>query len=52
MLASGFTRAPPPAGFPAEVLTADGDLLTLPSRHGADGFFAARLVRAAEGALI
>jgi 16S rRNA (cytosine967-C5)-methyltransferase len=45
MLASGFARAGAPSGFPADVLTADGDLLTLPSRHGADGFFAARLVR-------
>jgi 16S rRNA (cytosine967-C5)-methyltransferase len=45
MLAKGFARAPAPAGFPSDVLTADGDLLTLPSRHGADGFYAARLVR-------
>jgi len=45
MLATGLVRSPPPAGFPADVLTADGDLLTLPSRHGADGFFASRLVR-------
>jgi 16S rRNA (cytosine967-C5)-methyltransferase len=45
LLARGFRRAPPPAGFPADVLTGDGDLLTLPSRHGTDGFFAARLVR-------
>jgi 16S rRNA (cytosine967-C5)-methyltransferase len=43
MLSSGFARARAPAGFPTDVLTADGDLLTLPSRHGADGFFAARL---------
>jgi len=27
------------------VLTPEGDLLTLPSRHGCDGFYAARLVR-------
>ena len=45
MLGSGFARATPPAGFPADVLTADGDLLTLPSRHGTDGFFAARIQR-------
>jgi 16S rRNA (cytosine967-C5)-methyltransferase len=45
MIASGFSRAPAPAGFPADVLTPDGDLLTLPSRHGTDGFFAARLRR-------
>ncbi|HET9594824.1 MAG TPA: transcription antitermination factor NusB [Anaeromyxobacteraceae bacterium] len=44
-LAAGARRAAPPAGFPAEVLTAAGDLLTLPHRHGCDGFYAARLVR-------
>jgi 16S rRNA (cytosine967-C5)-methyltransferase len=45
VLAEGLRRAPAPAGFPADVLTPDGDLLTLPSRHGTDGFYAARLVR-------
>jgi 16S rRNA (cytosine967-C5)-methyltransferase len=45
LLAKGFARSPAPAGFPADVLTAEGDLLTLPSRHGADGFYAARLTR-------
>ncbi len=45
MLAEGWRRAPPPAAFPADVLTPDGDLLALPSRHGTDGFYAARLVR-------
>ncbi|BDG04053.1 transcription antitermination factor NusB [Anaeromyxobacter oryzae] len=45
LISDGWRRAAPPGGFPADVLTADGDLLTLPSRHGADGFFAARLVR-------
>lgn len=45
LLAAGWRRAPPPPGFPADVLTADGDLLTLPHRHDADGFYAARLVR-------
>ncbi len=45
MLAEGFRRAPAPEGFPADALTAEGDLLTLPHRHGADGFYAARLVR-------
>jgi 16S rRNA (cytosine967-C5)-methyltransferase len=45
MLAQGWARTAPPAGFPADVLTAEGDLLTLPNRHGADGFYAARLVR-------
>jgi 16S rRNA (cytosine967-C5)-methyltransferase len=45
MLAEGWRRAPPPPGFPADALTPEGDLLTLPSRHGTDGFYAARLVR-------
>jgi 16S rRNA (cytosine967-C5)-methyltransferase len=45
LLADGLRRVPAPAGFPADVLTAEGDLLTLPSRHGADGFYAARLAR-------
>ena len=45
LLASGLARTGAPAGFPADILTADGDLLTLPSRHEADGFFAARLQR-------
>jgi 16S rRNA (cytosine967-C5)-methyltransferase len=45
LLAAGWRRAPPPPGFPADVLTAEGDLLTLPHRHDADGFYAVRLVR-------
>jgi 16S rRNA (cytosine967-C5)-methyltransferase len=45
LAAEGFRRAPPPPGLPSDVLTPDGDLLTLPHRHGADGFYAARLVR-------
>jgi 16S rRNA (cytosine967-C5)-methyltransferase len=45
LAARGFHRAPPPEGFPAAVLDARGDLLTLPDRHGADGFYAARVVR-------
>jgi 16S rRNA (cytosine967-C5)-methyltransferase len=45
MVAAGYRRAAAPAGFPADVLTADGDLLTLPHRHGTDGFYACRLVR-------
>jgi 16S rRNA (cytosine967-C5)-methyltransferase len=45
MLADGWRRVAPPAGFPADALTADGDLLTLPHRHGADGFYACRLAR-------
>lgn len=44
-LRAGWRRAPPPGGLPAGVLTAEGDLLTLPHRHGSDGFYAARLVR-------
>jgi 16S rRNA (cytosine967-C5)-methyltransferase len=43
--AAGFHRVPPPPGFPADVVDARGDLVTLPSRHGADGFYAARLAR-------
>jgi 16S rRNA (cytosine967-C5)-methyltransferase len=43
LLADGARRCPPPPGFPADVLGPDGDLLTLPSRHGCDGFYAARL---------
>jgi 16S rRNA C967 or C1407 C5-methylase (RsmB/RsmF family) len=31
--------------LPVDVLTPEGDLLTRPDLHGADGFFAARLVR-------
>jgi 16S rRNA (cytosine967-C5)-methyltransferase len=42
-LARGLRRAPPPAGLPADVLTPEGDLLTLPHRHRADGFYATRL---------
>jgi 16S rRNA (cytosine967-C5)-methyltransferase len=45
MLREGWRRAPPPPGFPADALTAEGDLLTLPSRHGTDGFYACRVVR-------
>jgi 16S rRNA (cytosine967-C5)-methyltransferase len=41
----GFRRLPPPPNCPAEALNADGDLLTLPSRHGADGFYAKRLAK-------
>ena len=43
LLAAGARRFPPPPGFPPDVLTPDGELLTLPSRHGCDGFFAARV---------
>lgn len=37
-------RAPPPATIPPDLLTPEGDLLTLPDLHGGDGFYAARLV--------
>ncbi len=40
-------RAPVRAVVPPELLTAAGDLAILPQRHGTDGAFAARLVRAA-----
>jgi len=45
MLAAGWRRAPAPAGFPADALGPEGDLLTLPHRHGTDGFYAVRLTR-------
>jgi 16S rRNA (cytosine967-C5)-methyltransferase len=44
-LAAGLRRDPSPAAVPADVLDGDGALLTLPHRHGTDGFYAARLVR-------
>jgi 16S rRNA (cytosine967-C5)-methyltransferase len=43
LLAGGARRAPPPPGFPADVLDGQGDLVTLPHRHGCDGFYAVRL---------
>jgi 16S rRNA (cytosine967-C5)-methyltransferase len=43
LLRAGWRRAPPGPSFPAGLLTAEGDLLTLPHRHGTDGFYAARL---------
>jgi len=46
MLAEGWRRDPAPAAVAPDALDAAGDLLTLPHRHGADGFYAARLVRA------
>ncbi|HEX9401410.1 MAG TPA: transcription antitermination factor NusB [Anaeromyxobacter sp.] len=49
-LAEGWQRAPPPAGFPSDALTAEGELLTLPHRHGADGFYACRLTRSRSSA--
>ncbi len=45
LLGDGARRSSPPAGFPPDVLTPEGDLLTLPSRHGCDGFFAVRVTR-------
>ncbi|HET9552010.1 MAG TPA: transcription antitermination factor NusB [Anaeromyxobacteraceae bacterium] len=45
-LAEGWRRDPAPAAVAPDALGPDGDLLTLPHRHGADGFYAARLVRA------
>jgi 16S rRNA (cytosine967-C5)-methyltransferase len=45
MIAAGWRRAPAPTGFPSDALTSEGDLLTLPSRHGTDGFYAARVTR-------
>jgi 16S rRNA (cytosine967-C5)-methyltransferase len=41
-----FSRAPASAAVPAELLTANGDFQSLPQRHGVDGAYAARLVRA------
>jgi 16S rRNA (cytosine967-C5)-methyltransferase len=37
-------RSPAPPLVPADLLTPEGDLLTLPSRNAGDGFYAARLV--------
>jgi 16S rRNA (cytosine967-C5)-methyltransferase len=39
-------RAPVAGAVPAELVTPQGDLEVLPQRHGADGAYAARLVRA------
>jgi len=40
-----FGRAPVPPDVPVELLTADGDFVTLPPQHGVGGAYAARLVR-------
>ncbi len=45
MIAAGWRRAPPAAGFPPDALTPEGDFLALPHRHGPDGFYAVRLAR-------
>jgi len=42
--AGAARRAPPPGIVPADLLTPEGDLLTLPDQHAGDGFYAARLV--------
>ncbi len=42
--AGSTRRSPPPPLVPADLLTPEGDLLTLPDRHAGDGFYAARLV--------
>ena len=41
-----FARSPTPASLPAELITPAGDFQSLPQRHGIDGAYAARLVRA------
>lgn len=41
----GLQRAGPPPGFPPAVLDPAGDLLTLPHRHGCDGFYGVRFTR-------
>ena len=47
----GFARAPrSETSLPAELLTDAGDFQSLPQRHGIDGAYAARLVRAGGGA--
>lgn len=40
-----FARAPVGGAVPATLVTAAGDLLALPPRHGTDGAYATRLVR-------
>jgi 16S rRNA (cytosine967-C5)-methyltransferase len=37
----------PAAGFPAELLSSEGDLMIVPQKHGIDGAYAARLRRRA-----
>ncbi len=41
-----FARAPTSASLPAELITRAGDFQSLPQRHGIDGAYAARLIRA------
>jgi 16S rRNA (cytosine967-C5)-methyltransferase len=47
LLAEGWRRDAAPTGVARSMLDPAGDLLTLPHRHGADGFYAARLVQCA-----
>jgi 16S rRNA (cytosine967-C5)-methyltransferase len=42
-----FRRAPEPGAVPAALVSDEGDLRSLPQRHGLDGAYAARLVRGA-----
>jgi 16S rRNA (cytosine967-C5)-methyltransferase len=49
LLEEGWRRDAAPAEVSRDMLDAHGDLLTLPHRHGADGFYAARLVRPIPG---
>jgi 16S rRNA (cytosine967-C5)-methyltransferase len=42
-LEQGLARHAAPAVVPADVLTEGGELLTLPNRHGCDGFYAVRV---------
>jgi 16S rRNA (cytosine967-C5)-methyltransferase len=56
-LEHGLERARAPRELAPDLFTAEGDLLTLPHRHGCDGFFAARFVprgsrNAADGAVL
>lgn len=44
-----FQRAPVTGSVPAELVTAAGDLESLPQRHAIDGVYAARLLRHAAG---
>ena len=41
-----FSRTAPSEALPAELLTNAGDFQSLPQRHGIDGAYAARLMRA------
>ncbi len=45
MLSEGWRRDEAPAAVSRAMVDPAGDLVTLPHRHGADGFYAARIVR-------